>query len=312
MFGVADAQRAQVVGFVDTAHDLFFRTQMIGATGAQPLPEPDLPAARRRALAGSYSRAAPGSTSPRSARSCCCWCAPAPTGRRAGRLPGRCASRCRSSSACRTPSQRYADSARRDGDVAAGGASQTLAFEEVSFAYTPERPVLTELSFEVAAAKSIGIVGPSGAGKSTLVQILLQLRPPTRGQLPGQRRAGRAVSRARTGTGVVAYVPQEPRLLHASVADNIRFFRDLDDEAVERAARLARIHDDIVGWPDGYDDDRRAPRRRRLRRPAAAHLPGARARRAPGGARARRAHERAGPPLGEPDPGVAERAQATS
>jgi len=48
-------------------------------------------------------------------------------------------------------------------------------------------------------------------------------------------------------------VPQDPRLIHASVAENIRYFRDLDDDAVERAARLARIHDDVVGWADGYD-----------------------------------------------------------
>ena len=52
---------------------------------------------------------------------------------------------------------------------------------------------------------------------------------------------------------MVAYVPQEPRLLHGTVADNIRYFRDLDDDAVERAGRLARIHDDIMGWSDGYE-----------------------------------------------------------
>jgi len=51
---------------------------------------------------------------------------------------------------------------------------------------------------------------------------------------------------------LVSYVPQEPRLLHASVADNIRYFRSLDDDAVQRAARLARIHDDIMEWPQGY------------------------------------------------------------
>jgi ABC-type multidrug transport system fused ATPase/permease subunit len=51
----------------------------------------------------------------------------------------------------------------------------------------------------------------------------------------------------------VAYVPQEPRLLHASVADNIRFYRDLDDAAVREAARLARIDADIATWADGYD-----------------------------------------------------------
>jgi len=51
----------------------------------------------------------------------------------------------------------------------------------------------------------------------------------------------------------VAYLPQEPRLLHASVAENIRFFRPLGDEAIERAARLAGIHKDIVGWSAGYE-----------------------------------------------------------
>ena len=48
-------------------------------------------------------------------------------------------------------------------------------------------------------------------------------------------------------------MPQEPRLLHASVADNIRYFRDLDHEQVERAAKLARIHEDIISWPHGYE-----------------------------------------------------------
>jgi ABC-type multidrug transport system fused ATPase/permease subunit len=51
----------------------------------------------------------------------------------------------------------------------------------------------------------------------------------------------------------VAYVPQEPRLIHASAAENIRHFRDLDDDAVIRGAQLARIHDDIESWPNGYE-----------------------------------------------------------
>ena len=48
-------------------------------------------------------------------------------------------------------------------------------------------------------------------------------------------------------------MPQEPRLLHGRVADNIRFSRDLTDEVVERSARLAHIHDDITAMPQGYD-----------------------------------------------------------
>jgi len=51
----------------------------------------------------------------------------------------------------------------------------------------------------------------------------------------------------------VAYVPQVPQLLHATVAENIRYFRSLDDSAVERAAKLARIDEDVVGWAAGYE-----------------------------------------------------------
>ena len=129
---------------------------------------------------------------------------------------------------------------------------RTLAFNGVSFAYTAGRHVLFDVSFEVAAGEAIGIVGPSGAGKSTLVQILLQLRVPDEGlYLVNGVPADQFVPE--DWYTRVAYVPQEPRLLHASVADNIRYFRQLDHAAVEQAARLARIHDDIVTWANGYD-----------------------------------------------------------
>ena len=52
----------------------------------------------------------------------------------------------------------------------------------------------------------------------------------------------------------VAYVPQEPRLVHGTIRDNIRYFRpDISDAAIERAAEQAQIHGAIAGMPEGYD-----------------------------------------------------------
>jgi ATP-binding cassette subfamily B protein len=128
----------------------------------------------------------------------------------------------------------------------------TLAFEDVSYSYRPGRPVLSDISFEVGGGEVVGVIGPSGAGKSTLVQVLLRLRSPDDGRYLINGISAQEFSQQDWHTRV-AYVPQEPRLLHASVADNIRYFRDIDDEAVQRAGRLARIHEDIVGWADGYE-----------------------------------------------------------
>jgi ATP-binding cassette, subfamily B, bacterial len=145
----------------------------------------------------------------------------------------------------------FRDSAEADGGQPLARI-QTVGFEDVSFAYRPESPVLTGIDFSVRGGEAIGIVGPSGAGKSTLVQLLLRLRRPVDGRylvngVPADDFARTDWYRR------VSYVPQEPRLLHASVADNIRFFRDLSDEQVEHAARLARIHEDILSWPGGYE-----------------------------------------------------------
>jgi ABC-type multidrug transport system fused ATPase/permease subunit len=127
-----------------------------------------------------------------------------------------------------------------------------VAFEHVTFGYSSDRPVLSDITFDVAGGEVIGIIGPSGAGKSTLVQLLLRLRKPDTGRYLVNRLSADEFAQE-DWYRQVSYVPQEPRLLHASVADNIRFFREIDDESVERAAKLARIHDDVIGWAQGYD-----------------------------------------------------------
>jgi ABC-type multidrug transport system fused ATPase/permease subunit len=129
---------------------------------------------------------------------------------------------------------------------------ETIAFEDVSYSYADDRPVLEQVTFEVRKGEAIGVVGPSGAGKSTLAQLLLLLRPATTGRYLVNGEAAQEFAE-QDWHRFVSYVPQTPHLIHASVAENIKYLRVLPDDVVEEAARSAGIHEDIVSWPNGYD-----------------------------------------------------------
>jgi ABC-type multidrug transport system fused ATPase/permease subunit len=128
-----------------------------------------------------------------------------------------------------------------------------LTFESVDFEYVPDVPVLRDVSFVLRPGEIVGVVGPSGAGKSTLVQLALRLREPTRGRVLADGRDVRKLS-LDDWYQRVSFVPQDPALVAGSIADNIRFYRDdVDQAAIERASKLANLHDEVVAWPDGYD-----------------------------------------------------------
>lgn len=127
----------------------------------------------------------------------------------------------------------------------------SLSLTNVSFTYPGTEQGVKDVSLDAEQGETIGVIGPSGSGKSTLVQLLLRLRLPDSGVylVNGEPAQEYLVS---DWNRRVAYLPQEPQLLRASVADNIRFFRDLDEESLERAARLAHVHSDIAAMSDGY------------------------------------------------------------
>jgi ATP-binding cassette, subfamily B, bacterial len=131
---------------------------------------------------------------------------------------------------------------------------EVLAFQDASYSYREraQAPALSDITFEVKAGETIGIIGPSGAGKSTLAQVLLRLREPDTGQYLVNGVPAHSL-RWEDWARLVAFVPQTPQLIHASVAENIRYFREVDQADVERASQLAGIHDDILRWSDGYD-----------------------------------------------------------
>ena len=126
-----------------------------------------------------------------------------------------------------------------------------LQFTDVSFRYDGSVDALTDVSLHIGKGEVVGLVGPSGSGKSTLVQLLLRLRLPDSGTYRINEVDAEDLSLS-DWYRALAVVPQHPRLFEATVADNIRFFRDLDDDRVERAARRAYIHDEIVAWNEGY------------------------------------------------------------
>lgn len=145
-------------------------------------------------------------------------------------------------------------------EVADSPAAQALAlssqpalrFEEVSFAYDPERPILQGLSFEVPAGKTVAVVGPSGAGKSTLARLLYRFYDVQGGsiQVAGQDIRQLTQDSLRRAIGIV---PQDTVLFNDTVAYNIAYGRPQASQAeVESAARAARIHDFIAATPKGY------------------------------------------------------------
>jgi len=132
-----------------------------------------------------------------------------------------------------------------------------LELQEVHYKYPEaQRPALRDLNLTIAANTTVGLVGSTGAGKTTVVDIILGLLEPQQGQLcvDGTPIAGAAV---RAWQRSVGYVPQQIFLLDDTVAANIAFGispRDVDMRAVERAARIAEIHNFVVGeLPRGYE-----------------------------------------------------------
>jgi ATP-binding cassette, subfamily B, bacterial len=128
-----------------------------------------------------------------------------------------------------------------------------ITMERVSFAYPKSDTVLRDISFTITPREIIGIVGPSGSGKSTLVQLLLGLRDPDDGRVLADGRDISTLDRAEWARKVT-FVPQAAHLIAGTITDNIRFLRDgVTQEDVERAARLAHLHEDICGFPEGYE-----------------------------------------------------------
>ncbi|KAF8910533.1 iron-sulfur clusters transporter ATM1 [Gymnopilus junonius] len=127
-----------------------------------------------------------------------------------------------------------------------------IKFDNVSFAYHPDRPIFRNVTFTVPAGKKVAIVGPSGCGKSTVFRLLFRFYEPTSGHIyiDGQDIQQIQLDSLRQAVGVV---PQDTPLFHADIMHNIRYGRlDATDDEVKEAARKAHIDETISKLPQGY------------------------------------------------------------
>lgn len=137
-----------------------------------------------------------------------------------------------------------------DSEVAGRG---VIEFEDVSFAYTPDRPLIKDLSFRVEPGQTVAIVGPTGAGKTTLVNLIMRFYELSGGRIliDGQDIAGVTRAELRSRTGMVL---QDPWLFAGSILENIRYGRSTaTDEEVIEAATATYVDRFVHSLPEGYE-----------------------------------------------------------
>lgn len=127
-----------------------------------------------------------------------------------------------------------------------------IRFENVTFGYDPDKPVLKNITFEVKPGMTVAIVGPTGAGKSTLVSLLSRFYDPQEGRITIDGIDLRDLKLASVRSAI-SYVFQETYLFSDTVENNISYGRPhIKGGEVEAAARLAQAHDFIMELSKGY------------------------------------------------------------
>jgi ATP-binding cassette, subfamily B, heavy metal transporter len=135
--------------------------------------------------------------------------------------------------------------------LAAGAGA--VAFRHVDFGYDERRPILSDVDFQMPAGATVAIVGPSGAGKSTIARLLFRFYDVNAGsiEIDGQDIRDVTQDSLRRAIGVV---PQDAVLFNDTIHYNIAYGRPgATRDEVEKAARLARIHEFVTTLPDGYE-----------------------------------------------------------
>ena len=129
-----------------------------------------------------------------------------------------------------------------------------VRFESVNFAYRPDRPLLEDFNLDLQPGEHVGVVGASGGGKSTITRLVLRLMDVNGGRIliDGQDIALYTQNSVRRA---VSYVPQDPQMLHRSIAENIWYGRPgpIDIDLVRNVATAAHVQEFVKDLPEGYE-----------------------------------------------------------
>jgi ATP-binding cassette, subfamily B, heavy metal transporter len=128
-----------------------------------------------------------------------------------------------------------------------------VLLDDISFGYEAARPILKRVTIRIGAGQTVAIVGPSGSGKSTIGRLLFRFYEVTGGALKVDGQDVRDVTQGSLHASI-GVVPQDTVLFNDTVFYNIAYGRpDATRAEVEAAAKAAKIHDFIMGLPEGYE-----------------------------------------------------------
>ena len=130
-----------------------------------------------------------------------------------------------------------------------------IEFKNVSFKYAKDLPyALKDISFKIEPGKTLAILGRTGSGKSSIVNVLLRLYDLDQGEIlvDGHNIKDLTLNSLREN---ISYVPQDDFLFSKTVKENIEFHyeEELDDETIEKYAKIAGVYDDVMDFKDGFD-----------------------------------------------------------
>ena len=136
-------------------------------------------------------------------------------------------------------------------DDGKGDPSLHVSFENVSFSYLGKKKDLSNVSFSLKKGQTLGIIGATGSGKSTLLRLLMRFYDADSGMIRINGRDVRSYTPEEL-TAMFGVVFQNDFLYADTIAENIRFGREIPDEELEEAAKIAQAHDFITSFSEGY------------------------------------------------------------